>query len=157
MIHLEPPTDVRRELSPAGARLLAALELQERVKAALEPLLAELVRSIPRLRAWRRFSSGAWVQGVRTGAESKGDPVSRFARLDFELRTDGAAGTVQLTSRSTVRSRDRASRTLAVTLDAPGEVELRRWAEQQVLEFASAYWNRAPGQGQPVPAESGAT
>jgi len=143
-------------MSPAGTRLLAAIALQERVAAALEPLLAELVRSIPRLRAWRRFSSGAWVMGVRTAAETAGDPVGRFARLDFELRTDAVAGSVELTSRSTVRSRDRAAQVLAVRLDDLGEAELRRWSEREALDFAAAYWGRPAGQDF-VPAETGAS
>ncbi len=153
MIQLHEPSGIRRDLSPAGARLLTALALQEHVQEVLQPLLAELTRSIPRLRPWRRFSSGAWVLGVRTAAETFGDPVGRFARLDFELRTDAVAGAVELTSRSTVRSRDRAPRVLRVTLDDEGATELRRWTEREALDFAAAYWGRP--EGEHVAAESG--
>ena len=155
MIQVHDAAGVLRE-PPLGARLLAAFELQERVELAVAPLLAELVRSIPRLRTWRRFSSGAWVLGVRTPAEEH--PLDgRFARLDFEIRIDALQHAVTLTCRTTVRSRDGEAHTLRVVLDAAGEVELRHWAEHEALEFAAAYWGRGEGDTSRISAEQGAT
>jgi hypothetical protein len=154
MIQVHETPGTRRE-EPAGfARLLAAFDLQERAQGIVKPLLDELLRSIPRLRAWKRFSSGAWVMGVRTEAEER-TIGGRFARLDFEIRVDVSQRSVALTSRSTVRSRDRAVDTLAVVLDGDGEAALRTWAEHAALQFASDFWARPDGSARPLAVERG--
>jgi hypothetical protein len=139
MIQVQGTPGTRRDEPPGFARLLAAFELQERAQAIVAPLLAELVRSIPRLRSWKRFSSGAWVVGVRTEAEDR-TLGGRFARFDFEIRVDALQRRVELTSRATVRSRDRSADTLSVVLDADGEVALHQWAERAALQFAADFW-----------------
>jgi len=156
MIEVHDTPGTRRDEPPGFARLLAAFELQERAQAIVAPLLAELVRSIPRLRAWKRFSSGAWVVGVRTEAEDRA-LGGRFARFDFEFRVDAEQHRVQLTSRATVRSRDRAPDTLSVVLDADGEVALHQWAERAALQFAADFWAGRKNGAHPVSAEPGVT
>jgi len=156
MIQVQGTPGTRRDEPPGFARLLAAFELQERAQAIVAPLLAELVRSIPRLRAWKRFSSGAWVVGVRTEAEDR-TLGGRFARFDFEIRVDAAQRRVELTSRATVRSRDRATEKLSVVLDADGEVALHQWAERAALQFAADFWTGRKHGARQLSAEHGVT
>jgi len=156
MIQVQGTPGTRRDEPPGFARLLAAIELQERAQALVAPLLTELVRSIPRLRPWKRFSSGAWVLGVRTEAEDRA-LGGRFARFDFEFRVDAEQHRVQLTSRATVRSRDRAPDALSVVLDAEGETALHQWAERAALQFAADFWAGRKNGAHPVSAEPGVT
>ena len=154
MIQVHDTPGTRRDEPPGFARLLAAFEMQERAEALVAPLLAELLRSIPQLRSWKRFTAGAWALGVRTAAEDRA-LGGRFARMDFEIRVDARQRAVTITRRSTVRSRDLTPDTLTVVMDAEGEAVLRTWAERAALDFASAYWAR-PGV-RPLPAETGPT
>ncbi|HEX5010604.1 MAG TPA: hypothetical protein VFY71_09395 [Planctomycetota bacterium] len=156
MIQVQGTPGTRRDEPPGFARLQAAFELQERAQAIVAPLLAELLRSIPRLRAWKGFSSGAWVVGVRTEAEDR-LLGGRFARFDFEIRVDAAQGRVELTSRATVRSRDRAADSLSVVLDAAGEMPLHQWAERAALQFAGDFWAGRKDPARLIPAEPGVT
>ena len=156
MIQVQGTPGTRRDEPPGFARLLAAIELQERAQALVAPLLAELVRSTPRLRPWKRFASGAWVLGVRTEAEDRA-LGGRFARFDFEIRVDAPQNRVELTSRATVRSRDRAADSLSVVLDAAGEVALHQWAERAALQFAADFWAGRKDGARLAPAEPGVT
>jgi len=156
MIQVQGTPGTRRDEPPGFTRLVAAFELQERAQAIVAPLLAELVRSIPRLRPWKGFSAGAWVVGVRTEAEDRA-LGGRFARFDFEIRVEAAQGRVALTSRATVRSRDRAAETLSLVLDADGEVALHQWAERAALQFAADFWTGRKDHARLLPAEPGVT
>lgn len=130
---------------PEAAPLLLprSLQLQQRVVGLLAPRLADLSRTIPRLLPWRRYGGGAWVLGLHTRNEA-GERLP-YSRIDFALRFDGAAGTVEVRCRSTLRGRDRLSRELLVHVDETGEAELLRWVEAALLDFATAWWAGAPG------------
>ncbi len=132
--------------APSQAAPLAlprSLQLQERVVELLAPRLAELSRNIPRLQPWRRYAGGAWVLGLHT--RNEGTERLPFSRLDFVLRLDGAAGTVEVRCRSTLRGRDRLPHMLQVRLDEAGEAELLRWVEAALVDFAAAWWAGMPG------------
>jgi hypothetical protein len=141
MIELHDTPAAPSQAAPPA--LPRSLQMQERVVGLLAPRLAELSRNIPRLQPWRRFAGGAWVLGLHT----RNEPGERlpFSRLDFALRLDGAAGTVEVRCRSTLRGRDRLPHELKVRLDEAGEAELLRWAEAALLDFASAWWAALPG------------
>jgi hypothetical protein len=137
--------------APSQAAPLAlprSLQLQERVVGLLAPRLQELSRTLPRLHLWRRYAGGAWALGLHTRQE--GAERLPYSRIDFVLRLDGAAGTVEVRCRSTLRGRDRLPHVLQVRLDEAGEAELLRRLEAALLDFAAAWWAAMPGSARVV-------
>ena len=121
-------------------RVLAGFALSERIEALLTERLAGLVEAIPRLRPWRGFSGGAWVIGARTVADEARTTRADFSRIDFEIRTEGESGRVEVTCRSTIRSRDRRSEQVSLPFDESGLELLCAWFETMLLSFGQQYF-----------------
>ena len=141
-----PPPD-RRDDAPAAPALPAFLELQERVEALVEPLLAELQASIPSLRPWRRLAFGAWVLGLHAQSSPRRGLRDTWSRVDLEIRIDATTRVVELTCRATARGTDLPARVFAVVLDEAGAAHrgtARRSRVTCTPRRATAVWTRGP-------------
>jgi hypothetical protein len=134
------PLPAGRVLSPG--RVLDTFALSEEVAGLVTPRLDELLRSIPRLRAWRGFNEGAWVIGARTAADARRTTRADYSRVEFEIRVDGDARTARVACRRTHRGRDQPTEHVEVTLDGRDRERLAAWLEGMLLGFAACYFER---------------
>ena len=130
------------ELASAD-RVLRSFGLNERIEALLAERLEGLIEAIPRLRAWRGFSGGAWAIGARTIPDEARTTRADYSRIDFEIRVDGGAGRAAVTCRSTIRSRDQRTEQVELPLDEGGLEHLAAWFETMLLSFAQQYFEPA--------------
>ncbi|HZM00782.1 MAG TPA: hypothetical protein VFD43_11075, partial [Planctomycetota bacterium] len=128
MNQIQDRSGVRADLGSAE-RVLAGFGHSERVQALLLPRLEGLIETIPRLRAWRGFSGGAWAIGARTATDEARTTRADYSRIDFEIRIDGDAGRASVVCRSTIRSRDQRTEQVELPLDASGLEHLSAWFE----------------------------
>jgi len=142
---MSPTQDKTRALPrlASAERVLAGFGHSERIEALLVPRLHGLVETIPRLRAWRGFSGGAWVIGARTAADEARTTRADYSRIDFEIRIDGEAGRATVVCRSTIRSRDQQTEQVELPLDAGGLGQLASWFEAMLLAFGQQYFEPA--------------
>lgn len=124
----------------SAERVLRSFGHSERIESLLVERLEGLIEAIPRLRAWRGFSGGAWVIGARTAADEARTTRADYSRIDFQIRIDADASAAEVVCRSTLRSRDRRSEQVALPLDEGGLAHLAAWFETMLLSFAQQYF-----------------
>ena len=139
---IQPKAGSRADLATAE-RVLRSFGHSERVEALLVERIEGLVEAIPRLKPWRGFFGGAWVIGARTVADEARTTRADYSRIDFEIRIDAEANRVEVTCRSTLRSRDRRSEQVSLPLDESGNELLAAWFETMLLSFGQQYFEPA--------------